>query len=54
VLAGEWLGDSLGYHPDFALLPQSSGSWASVNPALTANFDLVKELLDRGTRLLDP
>jgi hypothetical protein len=54
VLAGEWLGDSLGYHPDFALLPQSSGSWASANPALTANFDLVKELLDRGTRLLDP
>lgn len=53
VLAGEWLGDSLGYHPDFALLPQSNGAWASASPPLTANFDLVKELHDRGTRPLD-
>lgn len=49
VIAGEWLGRSLNQHPDYALVPEDGGAWGTGNPALAANFGVVRELLARGT-----
>ncbi len=49
AIAGEWTGRSVNNHPDFAMVPAENGAWGSANPALEANFPVLKELLEKGT-----
>ena len=42
------------FYLDFALLPEANGAWATLNTALQAHLELVRDVVSRGTRPIVP
>ncbi len=47
VIAGEWLGGSLNFHPDTVSLPQKAENQDQINPDVKANHDDLRKLLEK-------
>jgi hypothetical protein len=45
VIAGEWLGDALGHHPDTATVAVPGGQPSSVNAGINEQMDIVRQIV---------